>query len=342
MSINPNAKPLPKTSFDLDSLARGIQVGDRSMLSQAITLVESRKAADRGLAEKLLQSLPKSKNISFRIGITGNPGVGKSTLIEQLGNNYIESGHKIAVLAFDPSSPNSGGSILGDKTRMEKLSKEDNAFIRPSSSSGQLGGVGNSTREIIYLCEAAGYDRIIIETVGVGQNEITINDFVDCFVLIALPGAGDEIQGIKRGIIEKADILAVNKADGEQINLAKIALGFFKNVLHLFSHEDGWLVPAILTSAKENKGVDNLLELIEKCCRHRMHAGYLDFRRKKQNEISFDKNWRYQIINELIQEKHFHELNKSLKEQIIKGSITSEKALDIFIKEFRETIKTPR
>lgn len=342
MSINPNAKPLSKTSLGLDSLVRGIQIGDRSVLSQAITLVESRKASDRTLANNLLQSLPKSKNISFRIGITGNPGVGKSTLIEQLGNNYIESGYKIAVLAFDPSSPNSGGSILGDKTRMEKLSKEHNAFIRPSSSSGQLGGVGNSTREIICLCEAAGYNRIIIETVGVGQNEIAIDDFVDCFVLIALPGAGDEIQGIKRGVIERTDILAVNKADGEQKNLAKIALGFFKNVLHLFSHEDGWLVPAISISALENQGVDNLLELIEKCCRHRMHDGYLDFRRKKQNEIAFDKNCRSQIIHEIMQEKHFNDINKSLKDQIINGSITPEKASDIFIKEFIEILKTLR
>jgi len=342
MSINPNAKSLPRASVNIDSLVRGIQIGDRSMLSQAITIVESRKVADKALAKKLLQSLPKNKNTSFRIGITGNPGVGKSTLIERLGNNYIKSGHRIAVLAFDPSSPNSGGSILGDRTRMEKLSKENNAFIRPSSSSGQLGGTGNSTREIIYLCESAGYDRIIIETVGVGQNEITVNNFVDCFVLMALPGAGDEIQGIKRGILESADILAVNKADGEQINLAEIALGFLKNSLHLFSHEDGWLVPAISISAKEDKGVDNLLELIEKCCRHRMHHGYLDFRRKKQNEIAFDTNWRTQIADELIQDKHFYELNKSLKEKIIKGDITPEKALDIFIQEFREIIKTPR
>jgi len=342
MSINPNAKSLPRASVNIDSLVRGIQIGDRSMLSQAITIVESRKVADKALAKKLLQSLPKNKNTSFRIGITGNPGVGKSTLIERLGNNYIKSGHRIAVLAFDPSSPNSGGSILGDRTRMEKLSKENNAFIRPSSSSGQLGGTGNSTKEIIYLCESAGYDRIIIETVGVGQNEITVNNFVDCFVLMALPGAGDEIQGIKRGILESADILAVNKADGEQINLAEIALGFLKNSLHLFSHEDGWLVPAISISAKEDKGVNNLLELIEKCCRHRMHHGYLDFRRKKQNEIAFDTNWRTQIADELIQDKHFYELNKSLKEKIIKGDITPEKALDIFIQEFREIIKTPR
>ncbi|MDA8650367.1 methylmalonyl Co-A mutase-associated GTPase MeaB [Schleiferiaceae bacterium] len=342
MSINPNAKSLPRASVNIDSLVRGIQIGDRSMLSQAITIVESRKVADKALAKKLLQSLPKNKNTSFRIGITGNPGVGKSTLIERLGNNYIKSGHRIAVLAFDPSSPNSGGSILGDRTRMEKLSKENNAFIRPSSSSGQLGGTGNSTKEIIYLCESAGYDRIIIETVGVGQNEITVNNFVDCFVLMALPGAGDEIQGIKRGILESADILAVNKADGEQINLAEIALGFLKNALHLFSHEDGWLVPAISISAKEDKGVNNLLELIEKCCRHRMHHGYLDFRRKKQNEIAFDTNWRTQIADELIQDKHFYELNKSLKEKIIKGDITPEKALDIFIQEFREIIKTPR
>ena len=342
MSINPNAKVSPKTAWDIRSLAKGISNGNISMLSKGITLMESRLKEDRLLATKLIELLPKVKNVTFRIGITGNPGAGKSTLIERLGNRYIENGLKVAVLAIDPSSSSSGGSILGDKTRMEQLSRQNEAFIRPSSSSGTLGGVGRSTREIIHLCEAAGYDRIIVETVGVGQNETAVENFVDCFVLIAIPGAGDEIQGIKRGIIERADIIAVNKADGAQTDLAKIALGFFKNVVHLYPREDKWSVPAISISAVENNGIDRLLKLVEKCCRFRFQDGYLEFRRKKQNEVAFEKNWKSQIIFELLEKKDFQKIYMIVKNKIQNADLSPEKGTDLIVKKFLEKIKTLR
>ena len=331
MSINPKLSASQKTSLDLNTLSKGIVDGNSTMLSRAITLIESTKNDDKVLANQLIEKLPKTNLKNYRIGITGNPGVGKSSLIEKLGIQYISSGHKVAVLAYDPSSLKSGGSILGDKTRMEKLSQKENAFIRPSPSSGNLGGVGMNTEKLVLLFEAAGFDRIIIETVGVGQNETLIENFVDCFVLIALPGAGDEIQGIKRGIIERTDILAVNKADGEQINLANIALGFYKNVLHLFPREDKWIVPSMAISAQENSGIDVLIKLIEKFYRHQLMKGALEHNRKLQLEKNFDKNWKSEILSELSSKKTFQTVIKKLKKEILEGTTTSEKAI-LFLK----------
>ena len=327
MSINPKLNTLQKNSLDLNTMSKGIQDGDPTMLSRAITLIESSKNGDKVLANQLLNKLPKTNAKTYRIGITGNPGVGKSSLIEKLGIQYINNGHKVAVIAYDPSSLRSGGSILGDKTRMEKLSQRKEAFIRPSPSSGNLGGVGVNTEKLVFLFEAAGYDRIIIETVGVGQNETLIENFVDCFVLIALPGAGDEIQVIKRGIIERTDILAVNKADGDQVNLAKIALGFYKNVLHLFPRNDKWIVPSTAISAQENSGIDDLIELIEKFYRHQLIKGALEHNRKEQLEKNFDKNWKSEILNDLVNKKTFQTVLKKLKKEILEGTTTPEEAI---------------
>lgn len=245
--------------FGIDYYVNGILNGERKILSQAITLVESTKKEHRHLAEKILEvCLPKTKD-SIRIGITGVPGVGKSTFIEVFGKFLTSKGHKVAVLAIDPSSNKNKGSILGDKTRMEALSSDSNAFIRPSPSSGSLGGVAQKTRESISLCEAAGFDIILVETVGVGQSEIAVHSMVDFFLLLMLSGAGDELQGIKRGIIEMSDAIFINKADGDNLMKAKISKVQYANALHLFpATESKWTPVADICSAISGLGVDKL------------------------------------------------------------------------------------
>jgi len=236
-SINPNLVDHSKgrrTSLSLDDYVAGIKEGNRSILSRAITLIESTKSSDRDLAQDIIERcLPDTGN-SIRVGITGVPGVGKSTFIEALGNHIIKKGNKLAVLAIDPSSTRTKGSILGDKTRMETLATNDNAYIRPSPTAGSLGGVARKTRETIYLCEAAGYDTIFIETVGVGQSETAVHSMVDFFLLLMLAGAGDELQGIKRGIMEMADTIAINKIDEATEKAVKQAVREYKNALHLY------------------------------------------------------------------------------------------------------------
>lgn len=245
----------------LDELISGIRQGNRRFLSKAITLTESTRKEDREMANSVLKHHEESLS-TRRIGITGVPGVGKSTFIERLGMDLIGKGHKVAVLAVDPSSPEVGGSILGDKMRMPNLAANREAFIRPSPSSGALGGVGNATRESIALCEMAGYDVILVETVGVGQSEVTVHGMVDVFLLLMLAGAGDEVQGIKRGIIEMADLILINKADGNNIKNAQIAAGKYQSALHLFPHEGFW-TPSVLTcSALSGNGFENLLSNI--------------------------------------------------------------------------------
>lgn len=243
---------------------RGILEGNRSLLSKAITLVESSLPRHQKLAQEIIGScLPHSGN-SIRVGITGVPGVGKSTFIEALGKHLTSNDHKVAVLAIDPSSTRSKGSILGDKTRMEELANDPHAFIRPSASAGSLGGVARKTRESIILCEAAGFDCIFVETVGVGQSETAVHSMVDFFLLLMLAGAGDELQGIKRGIMEMADAIVINKADGANTKKADLAMNEYRNALHLFpAAESGWVVPVETCSAIENKGIDNIWKIIE-------------------------------------------------------------------------------
>ncbi|HZL30548.1 MAG TPA: methylmalonyl Co-A mutase-associated GTPase MeaB [Pseudolabrys sp.] len=243
----------------LSDLAAGIREDDRATLARAITLIESKRADHRKTAHLLVQELLPLTGKAVRLGITGAPGAGKSTTIDALGSMLTAQGHKVAVLAVDPSSTRTGGSILGDKTRMARLAIDDKAFIRPSPSSGTLGGVAAKTRETMLLCEAAGYDVLIVETVGVGQSETTVADMTDFFLVLMVAGAGDELQGIKKGIVELADMIAVNKADGDNIARAKAAAGEYKSALHILApRTPTWMPPVMTFSALTGDGIDAL------------------------------------------------------------------------------------
>jgi LAO/AO transport system kinase len=291
-------------SYGLDYYVNGIIKGERRILAQAITLVESTKKEHRKLAENILEEcLPKAKE-SIRIGITGVPGVGKSTFIEAFGKFLTSQGHKVAVLAIDPSSNKNKGSILGDKTRMEELSSDKNAFIRPSPSSGSLGGVAQKTRESISLCEAAGFDIILVETVGVGQSEIAVHSMVDFFLLLMLSGAGDELQGIKRGIIEMSDAILINKADGDNLQKAEMSKVQYANALHLFpATESSWTPVADICSAVTGMGIDRLWSYIKDYEKLTKDNGYFFTNRKQQELFRFHE----QIERKLKQ--YFYENN---------------------------------
>lgn len=261
----------------------GIIKGDIAILSKAITITESTNEKHQQLAEKIIDGIIYRTGKSFRLGITGVPGVGKSTFIESFGNEILKHGHKLAVLAIDPSSDKSKGSILGDKTRMEELSTKQNVFIRPSPSSGNLGGVARTTYETILLCEAAGFDFIIIETVGVGQSEISVSRITDFFLLLMLAGAGDELQGIKRGIMEMADALVITKADGANLEKAKMARAEYAHALHLFqASESGWVPKTLTCSSIENKGIDEVYKMIEEYKNFTTVNGFFEQKRKEQ------------------------------------------------------------
>ena len=232
------------SSADVVRLARGIRAGDRAALSRAITLIESKRADHRRSAAALMQALVGATGKAVRVGVTGAPGVGKSTTIDTLGTMLTKQGRKVAVLAVDPSSRRTGGSILADKTRMARLANDANAFIRPSPASGTLGGVAARTRETMLLCEAAGYDVVLVETIGVGQSEIAVADMTDFFLLLMLPGAGDELQGLKKGVVELADMIAVNKADGDNVARAKVAAAEYRAALHILTPRSAELVAA--------------------------------------------------------------------------------------------------
>jgi LAO/AO transport system kinase len=246
----------PSPSPDVNRIARDIRAGDRTVLSRAITLIESRRADHRRTAAALTQELLRSTGTAVRVGITGAPGVGKSTTIDALGSVLTREGHKIAVLAVDPSSQRTGGSILADKTRMARLASDMNAFIRPSPASGTLGGVAAKTRETMLLCEAAGYEVILVETVGVGQSEIAVADMTDFFLALMLPGAGDELQGLKKGIVELADMIAINKADGDNVARARAAAAEYRAALHILTpRSPNWVPPVVTYSALTGDGI---------------------------------------------------------------------------------------
>ncbi|MFO7816325.1 MAG: methylmalonyl Co-A mutase-associated GTPase MeaB [Desulfovibrionales bacterium] len=265
----------------------GVRAGDRKAVSKTITLIESALQKHQSLTYEVLDRLMPYSGDSVRLGITGVPGVGKSTFIESLGIRLIEKGHKVAILAVDPSSAKSGGSIMGDKIRMEKLAADDRAFIRPSPSGGSLGGVARKTRETIFVLEAAGYDVVMVETVGVGQSEFSVASMVDFFLVLLLAGAGDELQGIKRGILELADAIAVNKADGENVARAEKARKDFENALHLMApRADSWQPPVLTCSAVEMTGIDEIWETVQ--VHHRkMEASGEIFRRRKQQAVQW-------------------------------------------------------
>lgn len=289
MAINPTFHAAARPEWDVPALLEGLERADRQILARAITLVESRRDEDQMAAQELLDKLPPKKPTeTFRLGITGNPGAGKSTLIEALGQHWIAQGHRVAVLAIDPSSPQSHGSLLGDKTRMEVLSRAPEAFIRPSPSAGSLGGVHAHLPEVIALCEAAGYDRILVETVGVGQNETAVTNVVDFTLLVALPGAGDEVQGLKRGVMEAADALYVNKADGERLAMARDAQRQLRQALQLFHREDGWEVPIALGSALDSESLKDLYAILDRGLRWFVSTGLSESRRKHQRSVHFE------------------------------------------------------
>jgi LAO/AO transport system kinase len=248
-----------KPPLDIATLAKDLRAGSRAALARGITLVESRRADHQAAARELVQALLPDTGHAFRVGITGSPGVGKSTTIDVLGMYLIEQGHKVAVLAVDPSSARTGGSILGDKTRMNDLSAHPNAFIRPSPSSGTLGGVAAKTREAMLLCEAAGFDVVLVETVGIGQSETAVCDMTDFFLALMLPGGGDELQGIKKGLIELADMIAINKADGDNLKRANITAGDYRGALHILApRSEHWHPPVVTYSAMTRMGIPEL------------------------------------------------------------------------------------
>lgn len=313
-TINPNLKKRvsKKKNVNIDSLVKGILKGNITQLSKAITYIESQQEKHQKIAKEIIeQCLPHSNN-SIRIGITGVPGVGKSTFIESFGKTLHQKGKKIAILAVDPSSSVHHGSILGDKTRMQDLVKLEHVFIRPSPSGDSLGGVAKKTKETIILCEAAGFDTILIETVGVGQSETAVHRMVDFFLLLKLAGAGDELQGIKRGIIELADVIVINKADKENINAAKLAKREFKNALHLFpANKNNWIPKVTTCSALENSGIENVWQIIDEFIQLTKQNNHFQLNRNEQN-----KYWLTDYINQSLQ-RSFNQ-DKAVKKMLKK------------------------
>lgn len=299
--------------------------GNRRALAKAITLIESTRPDDVEASRNLLAQIQPRVGRSVRIGISGVPGVGKSTFIEALGLELIERGHKVGVLTVDPSSPQTGGSILGDKTRMVELSSHPMAFIRPSPTGGVLGGVARATREAIQLCEAAGYDRILVETVGVGQSEYEVASMTDMFLLLALTGAGDGLQGIKRGILEITDLLIINKADGDNKPRAKVAAKEYEAALHLLHPNRN--VPVVLTSAIYKEGVDEVIDLFEAEAMRRMSLGHFQAERMRQQTDAFRKLIEMEVLRSFWENAATKKRFNHLSEQIRSGTISLSAAI---------------
>jgi GTPase len=284
------------TTPDIATLTRRLRGGDRAMLARAITLIESKRADHQNKAHALVQELLPQAGKAIRVGITGAPGVGKSTSIDTLGTYLTGQGHKVAVLAVDPSSTRTGGSILGDKTRMGRLAVDDNAFVRPSPSSGTLGGVAAKTRETMLLCEAAGFDVVLVETVGIGQSETAVADMADFFLALMLPGAGDELQGIKKGLVELADMIAVNKADGDNVKRAGAAAAEYRSALHILTpRSPNWTPPVITYSALTGDGV---AELWAQILTHRGRMEKTDERAARRREQQV--KWMWSMLNDRV------------------------------------------
>jgi len=341
-NLNPylnNSQPKKKT-LSLEEYIEGIKNGNRTILSKAITLIESTLPEHQLLSRQIVEAcLPFSGN-SIRIGITGVPGVGKSTFIESFGQIIIKKGHKLAVLAIDPSSERSGGSILGDKTRMETLAIEPNAFIRPSPSGCNLGGVARRTRESIILCEAAGFDVIFIETVGVGQSETVVHSMVDVFLLLMLAGAGDELQGIKRGIMEMSDILAITKADGINQRKCEVAAREYMNALQYMPlPESGWKPKVLTCSSVTGLGMNELWETLQHYFEFVKKNNYFEQRRHHQS-----KYWMYETISDLLKE-HFYgtkaikEMLAKMEQDVIQNKISSIAAAEKIVNSYFSVFK---
>lgn len=327
-NVNPNLQQSNSSSISrnrsVDAYVQAIREGDRVTLSQAITLVESTRPEHQMKGQDIIDECLPHTGDSVRVAITGVPGVGKSTFIETLGMQLIDEGHRLAVLAIDPTSERTKGSILGDKTRMGELASRDEVFIRPSPTAGSLGGVARKTRETILLCEAAGYDTIFVETVGVGQSETTVHSMVDFFLLLALAGAGDELQGIKRGIVEMADAIAINKADGNNREAAQQAQSEYQRALHLFPPgESGWTPPVLTCSALNGEGIGEVWQTVQDYCTQAKERGHFQKRRQRQARY-----WMYQTIEHRLKEDFFaHPDVQSavdrLEAEVVDGSISS-------------------
>lgn len=313
---------MPKLLHIQDYIA-GLKAGNIAVLSRAITLIESTRPEHQLLATSLIDAILPLTGSSVRIGITGVPGVGKSTFIESFGMHCIQEGKKVAVLAIDPSSSLSKGSILGDKTRMEQLSVHPDAFIRPSAAAGSLGGITYKTREATLLCEAAGFDTIIIETVGVGQSETEVSQITDFFLLLMLAGAGDELQGIKRGIMEMADGLIITKADGNNINKAKSARTEYARALHFLPPSpSGWIPQVMISSSYENSGIGEVVQMISKFVQHQTLNGYFLKRRKEQNQQAFQRLLQEYLNRHFLLKPEIRERIKNLELAIYSGETT--------------------
>lgn len=330
------APALEPASWYLD----GIRKGDRSVLSRAITLIESNLPAHRSLAQEIIELCLPYSGQSFRIGITGVPGVGKSTFIEAFGSHITKGlDKKLAVLAIDPSSQRTKGSILGDKTRMEKLTNDENAFIRPSPSAGSLGGVAQKTRESIILCEAAGYEVILVETVGVGQSETAVHGMVDFFLLLMLAGAGDELQGIKRGIMEMADTILINKADGDNKNRAELARREYANALHLFPPTDsGWIPKTQTCSAFTGDGIDEAWQIIEDYISETKSNGYFVHKRQEQKNHILQASIEMNLKQNFSQNEEVQKLMKEIEIKILNDEISAYKGAEKLMETYFKNI----
>ncbi|GHP15460.1 MULTISPECIES: methylmalonyl Co-A mutase-associated GTPase MeaB [Nocardiaceae] len=310
--------------IDIDAVAESVRANERSGLARAITLVESTRADHRDLAQQLLLRVLPDAGGSHRVGITGVPGVGKSTFIDALGMRLIEQGHRVAVLAVDPSSTRTGGSILGDKTRMSRLAVQENAYIRPSPTSGTLGGVARATRETIVLLEAAGFDVILVETVGVGQSEVTVANMVDCFTFLTLARTGDQLQGIKKGVLELADLVAVNKADGKHATDAKNAARELAGALRLiYPHDAIWKPPVLTMSAIEGTGLDEFWNTVLRHQQVLRDAGEFAEKRRKQQ---VDWTWTMvndQLLRRLAQSPSVKAIRDDVESRVRDGSLTA-------------------
>ncbi len=335
--VNPYFVRRKRRTFTTDEYVEGILQGNITILAQAITLVESNNPAHYAQAQDIIERCLPYSGKSVRIGITGVPGAGKSSFIEAVGNMITSLKHKLAVLAIDPSSERSGGSILGDKTRMESICHNPDIFVRPSPSAGSLGGVARKTRETIVLCEAAGFDVIFIETVGVGQSETAVHSMVDMFMMLQISGAGDELQGIKRGIMEMADMMVITKADGENITKAELAKAQYQGALHLFPlAESGWRPQVYTCSSLLGTGLEEVWQGVEKYLEHIELNGYFTANRNRQN-----KYWMYETINETLKSSFYNnpeieakmaEVEQRVLEAKLSSFIAAKELLDIYFK----------
>lgn len=326
-----------------EAYTSGILAGDRIVLARAITLVESELPEDQLLAGEVLNSILSRTGNSLRLGITGAPGVGKSTFIESFGKTLIQSGKKIAVLTIDPSSQITGGSILGDKTRMAELARDPRAFIRPSPSGQTLGGVSAHTRETIMLCEAAGFDTIIVETVGTGQSEVAVRNMVDFFLLLIQPGSGDELQGIKKGIVEMADAIAVTKADGDHLAKAKSTQSDFNHALHLLRKQpSGWTAKVLTCSSVTQTGLEQIATTLEEYRQHVLQNGFFDANRKRQHLTWFHEHFHYLVHTD---PERFEEVTKAgtqLETQITSGELSPRVAARQLLDTYHNAVRQSR